>query len=165
MKNLDQWDFPRIISSSRILLIIILFVISFSLYYGLDKKNLLILSLLLLVVFWINLLSVLFRVLDHNYNGIIKLRKLVFLFAAAILVYSFFYYAVINYYNIEYTTNKNKSKINQLFDSTYMSTSILTFLGIPYTSIQESRLANFVIMTQNCASIILITILLSKVIL
>lgn len=165
MKNLDKWNLPRIISSSRILLIIIVTVISFSLYVNLDAKNLLILSMILLIVFWINLISVMFRVLDHNYDGIIKLRKLVFLFIAAILVYSFVYYAIINYYNIKYSKNESKSKISKMFDTTYMSTSILTFLGIPYFEIQESRLANLVIMTQNCASIILITILLSKVIL
>ena len=115
MKN--EWNLGRFLASSRVMLIIFMPTIMIALMVKLPEKSklgFLLLSFILLMYLWLNIIIVLFRAFDNSFKGGVKLRKIILLFIISVLIYSLVYYAVDNYYDdafyesVEYKKDKNR---------------------------------------------------------
>jgi hypothetical protein len=167
------WNIPRVLASSRILTFIYLPIILISLQFDIQEHNkigFMVLSIVLLIYLWINLILVAYRALDKNFTGGLKIRKVVTLFIMTTLTYAFFYYAMINYniFSFESVTGIKKTIEKNpylaFFDMTFFSSNIITTLGYNFDLGPKTRFLKFIIMTQCAASILLLMVLLSKAI-
>ncbi len=170
----DVWNFSRIISSSRIMNIIILPVIFLSLFFDLAKKNKLIfllIAVILLLYLWINIIFVIFRTFDPTFTKGIKLRKIILLLFASILIYSFVYYAFDNYFNDsfyesnEYKKNKEtENSFEKYFEMVFYTTNIMATLGYTYDLSPKRKIIKSIVILQSLTSIILLLILISRIV-
>jgi hypothetical protein len=168
----NVWNVSRIVSSSRIMSVLIYPIILITLYNDLpnkSKKGFLVIASSLLFYFWINIISVVIRAHDKTFIGTLKIQKLIMIFLAGIFIYGLVYYALYNYDNNSFKLSNDykeriepKSPFKTYFDMTYFSTNILTVLALDYDIVPNSRIIQSLIITQVIISIVLIAILLSK---
>ena len=155
MKN--EWTLIRFIASSRVMLIICLPIIILALLFKLSEKSkfkFLLLSFLLLGYLWLNVIVVLIRAFDNTFKGGIKIRKVILLFLMSVLIYSYVYYAIDNYYNNAFYESDEYKK-----DKNIMAT-----LGYNVDITPRNRITKAVVIGQCFTSIFLLVVLFSRIV-
>lgn len=174
-KKINKWTILRIIASSRIMLFLFSIIILLTLGFKIPDKNklgFLIISFILFVYLWINIIVVMVRAFDSSFKGGIKLRKILFLFIVSILTYSFMYYAIDNYFtdsfyeSYEYKKDKNLKAhpIFKYYDMMFFTINIMTTLGYNVDITPRNRIIKTVVSSQCISSILLLIVLFSRVI-
>jgi hypothetical protein len=167
-KSPKKWNFTRVITSSNIILIFSIIVIAICLIIDVPKKNKYVylgISFFLFLYLWINIITLASRTTSGEYNVESKVKKLLKILFAMMLIYAAVYHSLYvmnnDFFLIQYT--KSTNSYEQYFDMFYQTSFFTMTTGLSDV-IPLHKIPKTIVLTQYVITIIVITYLLSKAI-
>jgi hypothetical protein len=168
IKEPKKWTFARVISSSNIILIFSIIIIAICLIVDVPNKNKFVylgISFFLFFYLWINVLTLASRTTEGTYNIQSKVKKLLKILFAMMLIYAAVYHAIYtmnnDYFLIQYT--KSTTSYETYFDMFYQSSFFTMTTGLSDV-VPLHKIPKTIVLTQYILTVILLTYLLSKAI-